>query len=135
MDVDDVTLVIRAFPIRVPGDSGPLPGETSWEVVAEEGGHTEPFVEYTSVTKSIRRVARFDAAVVKAAIEANNPTRIVLNHLDYTDAACVNARALTTKSIDYLKGVEDAIGRKVDFVGLGPDSLLEVRHQLLRLRA
>jgi adenylosuccinate synthase len=30
LDVDDVVMVIRAFPIRVPGNSGPLPNETSW---------------------------------------------------------------------------------------------------------
>ena len=35
MDVDNVVLVIRSYPIRVAGNSGPLPGETSWEAISE----------------------------------------------------------------------------------------------------
>ena len=38
LDVDEVVLVIRAFPIRVAGDSGPLPKETDWQTIAREGG-------------------------------------------------------------------------------------------------
>ena len=36
LDVDDVKMVIRTFPIRVAGDSGELPNETTWKAVAAE---------------------------------------------------------------------------------------------------
>ena len=83
MDVDEIVMVIRAFPIRVAGDSGPLPNEIDWETVTRESGSSEPIIERTSVTSKIRRVARFDPVIVQAAIEANAPTQIVLNHVDY----------------------------------------------------
>jgi adenylosuccinate synthase len=57
LDVDDVILTIRAFPIRVAGNSGPLVDEIDWQTVTAEGGHNQPVEERTSVTKCIRRVA------------------------------------------------------------------------------
>ena len=36
IDVDDVTMVIRSFPIRVAGNSGPLVDETTWEDIARK---------------------------------------------------------------------------------------------------
>src|ERR1700733_2776941 len=88
LDVQDVVLVLRSFPIRVAGDSGPFGApEITWQQIALEGGHQRPLVEYTSVTKKLRRVARFDSQIVREAIIANNPSMIVLNHLDYVDAA------------------------------------------------
>src|SRR6266511_5973741 len=50
LDVDEVVMVLRAFPIRVSGNSGPLPNETDWGNVSEESGSPIPLIEYTSVT-------------------------------------------------------------------------------------
>ena len=72
LDVDEVVLVIRAYPIRVAGDSGPIPKETTWEDVGRLTGQAD-LVERTTVTGRVRRVAQFDAAVVRAAIAANAP--------------------------------------------------------------
>src|SRR3984885_13475898 len=88
LDVQDVVLVLRSFPIRVAGDSGPFGApEITWQQIALEGGHQHPLDDNTSVTKKLRRVARFDSQIVREAIIANNPSMIVLNHLDYVDAA------------------------------------------------
>ncbi len=38
LDVDDVSLVIRSFPIRVEGNSGPLKDEINWATVSKELG-------------------------------------------------------------------------------------------------
>ena len=81
--VDEIVLVIRSFPIRVAGNSGKLENEIDWNELVYESGLPENFVEYTTVTKKIRRVARFDPGIVLQAITVNRPTRIVLNHLDY----------------------------------------------------
>jgi hypothetical protein len=49
---------------------------------------------------------------------------IVLNHVDYVDAsATVN---LTPKAESFVRQTADAIGQRIDFVGLGPDTLLPV---------
>ncbi len=124
LDVDDVVLVIRAFPIRVPGDSGPLPNETTWESVTSESGSTEPIEEFTSVTKRRRRVAHFDPAVVRAAIEANVPTRIVLNHLDYVDAPCQDPLHLTPRASSFVEFVDRSVGQPIDLIGTGPAVLV-----------
>lgn len=70
LDVDEVVLVIRAFPIRVAGDSGPLPRETTWKEVGSLTSRHE-LIELTTVTGRIRRVGEFHPAVVRAAIVAN----------------------------------------------------------------
>ena len=119
LDVDQIVLVIRAFPIRVAGCSGPLPNETTWDEIPQNRDG-QGIREYTSVTKEVRRVAKFDPEVVRAAIEANSPTTIVLNHLDYLDpAAKKNGRHSCTVE-QFLRKVENQIEAPVNFVGCGP---------------
>jgi adenylosuccinate synthase len=119
LDVDDVVLTIRAFPIRVAGNSGPLLGEIEWRTLTLEGKHSQPIEERTSVTKRVRRVARFDPGVVRKAIEVNAPTRIVLNHLDYIRSPRLEnwenpIRAFVSKA-------ERSIGESIQYLGFGPD--------------
>ena len=113
LDVDDVVLVIRACPIRVAGDSGPLPKETTWEDVGRLSGQTD-LVEKTTVTGRTRRVAYFDASVVRAAVTANAPTTVVLNHVDY----------FGPKAEEVVHEVEALIGRHVDWLGISPCELV-----------
>ena len=120
LDVDDVVLVLRAFPIRVPGNSGPLSGEIDWDVVTKESGNESSLVELTSVTRTVRRVARFEPEIVRQAIEANNPSRIVLNHVDYVDANCAKNNSLTELASEFVQEVELSIGRKIDYFGFSP---------------
>ena len=123
LDVDDVVMVVRAFPIRVPGNSGPLPDEISWETLAHESGHRSSIAEYTSVTKSLRRVARFDPEIVRGAIPINRPTRIVLNHVDYVDSECAATGRLTTRARSFVRDVTSSLHAPIDYVGFGPDHL------------
>ncbi len=120
LDVDQVVMVLRAFPIRVAGNSGPLPNETDWDTIARNSGYDSDLAERTTVTNMVRRVAHFDSTVVRAAIEANNPSHIVLNHLDYIDASCRKTHQLNSKTEQFVAHVEQEIGSKVDFVGFGP---------------
>lgn len=116
LDVRNIILVIRSFPIRVPGDSGPLPREVDWDTVTAEARSAKPIQEYTSVTNGVRRVARFDDGIVRGAIVANTPNMIVLNHLDYISEA-------GTRRARFVDDVERSIGQKIDYVGLGPEML------------
>jgi adenylosuccinate synthase len=124
LDVDDIVLVLRAFPIRVPGSSGPLPREIDWATVTRESASPVPLLEYTSVTGRIRRIARFDADIVNRAIRANCPTRIVLNHVDYVDASLHNGDQLTQSGATFVLSVEEAIGRDINYVGTSPTKLI-----------
>jgi adenylosuccinate synthase len=124
-DVDEVILVCRAFPIRVAGDSGPFSApELDWGTIAAEGNHPDPIAEFTSVTGRLRRVARFDPGIVREAIRANRPDKIVLNHVDYLDADC-SSEDLTTGATEFVATVGAEIGQPVDLVGTGPDELLQ----------
>jgi len=120
LDVDDVVLTIRAFPIRVEGNSGPLPDEIDWETVTREGGHQSLIQEKTSVTKRLRRVARFEPSIVRQAISINSPTRIVLNHLDYIGVMGENERQQGIGV--FIQHVEENINADITLVGFGPES-------------
>jgi adenylosuccinate synthase len=123
-DVDDITLVLRCHPIRVGGDSGPLKGETTWAEIAKTAGLPEDYRELTTATQRVRRVGTFDPDLVRRAIDANNPTCIVLNHFDYVDSGVRN-HLFNVRALEFLKMVENAIGRRIDLVGTSPARLIE----------
>jgi adenylosuccinate synthase len=134
-DVDEVVMVLRAFPIRVPGKSGPLVNEISWSEITAASGSSIPIIEHTSVTKTVRRVARFDPDIVQRAIMVNCPNVIVLNHVDYIDAGCRDGGNLTEKALHFVQEVESLISAQIDYVGVGPSVLLRnsKRNKNLRL--
>ncbi|MCB0339819.1 MAG: adenylosuccinate synthetase, partial [Bdellovibrionales bacterium] len=130
LDVDDVTLVIRSFPIRVAGDSGFLPNEVTWEYVASlTGRHAEDIQEYTTVTKKLRRVGMFDPAIVRAAIFANRPNRIVLNHVDYVGFA-QSLGDTESHASKFLAQVEQTIGQPIASVGFDELGILDTAGEL-----
>ena len=122
-DVDDVVLVIRSFPIRVGGNSGPLENEIDWPTLAIEAGLPPSYVEFTSATKRVRRVARFHPEIVRRAIVVNQPHRIAINHLDYVDPSAPTC-GLGPRGQDFLTKIEESIKQKVDLIGVGPDKIL-----------
>jgi adenylosuccinate synthase len=122
MDVDNVVLVIRSYPIRVAGNSGPLPGETTWEAISDSIETEADLREFTTVTNKLRRVGSFDASLVKAAVACNNPTAIVLNHLDYVGSSRAGSAECAAVA-SFVDSVEEAIGRRVEYVGFSPMSL------------
>lgn len=122
LDVDDVILVIRTFPIRVAGNSGPLFGETTWSDIAKQAGLPENHHELTTVTKKVRRIGQFDPRLVKRAIDVNNPTQIVLNHLDYVDVS-VQQNLFSRPVRAFVEEIELSLGRKINWLGTGPVKL------------
>jgi adenylosuccinate synthase len=134
MDVDDVVLVIRAFPIRVPGNSGPLPRESTWDAVTRASGSSVQLEELTSVTRSVRRVAMFDPAIVLGAIQSNRPTCIFLNHVDYFDRSPSSRDKLSPLMHTSVRVIEELINREIDFVGTSESVCLR-RETWLKQRA
>lgn len=120
LDVDEVILTIRAFPIRVAGTSGPLKNEITWKQLTEEAGFDEILQEKASVTKKVRRVAKYDPRIVKRAILINRPTCIVLNHLDYIPNN--NSHEAIKK---FVTEIEKSIDNDIKFLGFGPDTIIE----------
>ncbi|RWM71593.1 MULTISPECIES: adenylosuccinate synthetase [Mesorhizobium] len=123
-DVDDITMVIRSFPIRVAGDSGPLVGETTWSDIARITNREDTLAEYTTVTQKIRRVGVFDSIQVSRALRANNPHRLVLNHLDYLGSE--DQLHQTGSGVrSFVLKIQREIGRKVNWFGFSPIGVTE----------
>lgn len=119
-DVDDIILVIRTYPIRVSGNSGPMKNEITWEEVTRLSGSEMSVEEYTTVSKKKRRVAHFDPDIVKRAISYNKPTKIVLNHLDYIVRfnPYSGEDYPATKINSVIDTMSSSIGQNIDFIGL-----------------
>jgi adenylosuccinate synthase len=88
VDLFEVWVVFRPYPIRVAGNSGYLHGETTWDALG-----LEP--EYTTVTKKMRRVGQWDEVLAYDAMRANGgpggPVRVALTMADQIDRALVGA--------------------------------------------
>jgi adenylosuccinate synthase len=110
-DVEDIILVIRTYPIRVEGNSGKLENEISWDEL-------EQLPEFTSVTKKTRRIAKFDPKIVKKAIIANRPSKIILNHLDYIDEK---------QRTQFIKNVENSINQNINYYGVNAQCLMKIQ--------
>lgn len=110
-DVDEIILVLRTFPIRVEGNSGQLSNEITWSELQQ-------IPELSSVTKKTRRIAKFDPEIVKKAIIANRPTKIVLNHLDYVQKS---------QQETFLQNIEKQIDKNIDFIGVDEQWLIPMK--------
>ena len=124
LNVDDITMVIRSYPIRVAGDSGPLAGETTWEEVARKIGCQNDLREYTTVTGKLRRVGYFDPEIVRRALDVNMPNRLVLNHLDYVG----KKQDIEDEKSDvrkFINQIESDIDREVDWYGFSGSEIID----------
>jgi adenylosuccinate synthase len=121
--VTDIIMVIRTFPIRVWGNSGELPNEIDWETVRKESGYPFSIQEFTSVTRNLRRVARFDLEIVKKAYNANLKGEIALmgvDYLDYRNKSKNKFTDLTLKTQEYVFELERNLNISIKYIGTGP---------------
>ena len=135
--IDKIVLVLRTFPIRVGGTSGPFANESSWEEIQKLSGAPTVVPEYTSVTKRLRRVAKFDMDAVMKACRYNRPTSLAvmgLDRLDYANSGVRHMSALTSSAQRFLRDIESRTGVSVAFAGTGFGTLdvafpkLDVEH-------
>lgn len=121
--VSDIVMVIRTYPIRVGGNSGPLPDEIDWETIWRESNYPYKIQEFTSVTKRLRRVARFNNDIVDKAVLVNKPTEIALMGTDYIDFKNKSSRTfenLTSETKSFIFDLEERFGTKINYIGIGP---------------
>lgn len=133
VDEVEVWVVLRTFPIRIAGPSGPMYAETTWEeLAAQSGGHIQP--EITTVTQKTRRVGHWDTGLAQDAIQANggdDAVKIALTFFDYWYpgiAGETGIQKLTDMQWEQLERVEmDLNGAPVRLIGTGPDSVIDLR--------
>jgi adenylosuccinate synthase len=133
--VSEVILVIRTYPIRVGGPSGPLRDEIDWETVTRESGSRERIIEYTTVTHRPRRVGRFEMRAVEAAAQLNGATQIALTFVDYIDARnrdIVEYELLSKTAREFIDAVEAHTQLPVTLLSTGPDTSAMIDRRLKR---
>jgi len=127
--IDDVIMVVRTYPIRVAGNSGPLPKEISWKDLSRR--LNKPVVEKTTVTKKIRRVAEWDYEVVDRAVVLNDPSCIALNFLDYInpkDEGKTDINDISEESLFFTHLIEQRYNVPVTLLGTGgPNHIIDRR--------
>ena len=117
--------VLRTYPIRVFGNSGPmLAPEITWEEVAKRSGYAE-LNERTTVTKRVRRVSEFSWGLVDDAVRANGPTGIFITFIDYFDHRLRGAKTMLELStcqaaMDFVIKVERMLQVPVLGISTGP---------------
>lgn len=121
--VTDVLMVIRTFPIRVPGNSGPLPHEITWDDVTIESQSAEPISERTTVTQGLRRVARFSWDVIERSMRIGRPSQLALNFVDYLDArdfGRTHYDRLSERSRVFVEDLQSRLDAPIALLGTGP---------------
>lgn len=128
-DVDRTIIVMRTFPIRVAGNSGPFypdSEETSFEEIG-----VDP--ERTTVTKLVRRVATWSRqqALEAAWLNRARETEIALTFADYLCPALAGKSDLLGASDEelqtltrFLQDIVRSTGLHVTRIGTGPHSLI-----------
>ena len=132
--VTDVLMVVRTYPIRVAGTSGPMKNEISWEELSRRIG--KPVSEKTTVTKKIRRVAEWDDELFEQACLLNAPTEIALMFADYLDPAIYGITSIEdlTKSKAFMDFIDKHDLINLKYIGTGPDSMVEVENYGSQIR-
>ncbi len=129
----DIIGVVRSYPIRVAGNSGPFgedSEEISWEELTRRAGAKEPITEITSVTHKIRRVAIFSEKEFLRACRANRPTELAVTFADYLDWRCHENKRITRPVEDFIARLEELSGIPVTIVKTGPRTIIDFRgHQ------
>jgi adenylosuccinate synthase len=125
MVCDEIIMVVRTYPIRVAGNSGPMAGkELTWEEVTKRSKAPHPISEQTTVTKRTRRVCGFDFEPVREAVLMNRPTQLALTFVDYLDYAnhgVTEYNKLTKKSREWVEKLEELAGVPVTLIKTGID--------------
>lgn len=126
--VTDVLMVCRTYPIRVHGNSGPMKGEVEWGEIRDKNGE-QITPEKTTVTKKIRRIARWDDELFQQSCILNEPTEIALTFADYVDPElfnCADANRVveSEKLVSFM--FQHGLASKVKYIGTGPQTVVEI---------
>lgn len=130
--VTDVLMVVRTYPIRVAGNSGPMQNEITWEELSNRLGK-DVTPEHTTVTKKIRRIAEWDDELFKQSCLLNAPTEIALTFADYIDPELENTTDTDAllASTSFMEFIHKHNIRNIKYVGTGNKTVLEVKWKWL----
>lgn len=121
-----VILVVRTYPIRVAGPSGPFaPGsaEINWRDL-----NVDESLERTTVTKKVRRVATFSLSQVVEAAAVNGATEIALTFADYVQPDLYGKEhgKLDKKLRSMIRDIQRWTGLPVTMLGTSPSTIIRL---------
>lgn len=116
--VGRVIAVVRTYPIRVGGNSGPFGApELDWDEISRRAGR--PVLEKTTVTQKVRRVFEIDYARLEIMSKICRPTDVALTFADYVNPEIEGAtfddlkgRGLPRQLVEMIHKIEKAIKRR-----------------------
>jgi adenylosuccinate synthase len=120
--VRKVIMVVRSYPIRVQGTSGPMGHEISWADIASRSGIPRAELEaaeMSSVQHKLRRVAEFDWKLLRSSAQLNTPTDIALNFADYRAASNKEAyrfEQLDSETREFIEDIEAVTSAPVSLI-------------------
>ncbi len=115
-------MVVRTYPIRVQGGSGPIGHgkELTWEEVQKRSGVSDAqATELSSVTRQERRVGEFDWSLLRRSAELNSATDIALTFADYVNVRNRTAyryEQLTDETLQFVEEVESVTGASASLI-------------------
>lgn len=113
----EVWVVMRPYPIRVAGESGPMFQEKSWD----ELGLPE---EHTTVTNKVRRVGMWDQALAEAALIANGaPSPSVRVWFSMMDQVIPELKGVDDLGFWGTGGHQESVSRAFDVSALAQNEL------------
>lgn len=128
--IDEVIAVLRTFPIRVAGNSGPFYPD-SQETDFRKIGVQE---ERTTVTKLVRRIATFSMMQARDAVWLNSATRLALTFGDYIAPSLAGVSEFDEDAwqapdvrdlFGLVASIEQITGTSIQWIGTGPDSIID----------
>ena len=117
-----VIMVVRSYPIRVKGPSGPMGREIPWTKVARRSGQNVRQLrkqEHSSTSNKLRRVAEFNWTLLRNSASLNGPTDIALSFADYIRKENEHARRfeqLDETTIRFIEEIERVASAHVSLV-------------------
>ena len=127
--VTDVILVLRTYPIRVAGNSGPMKNEITWNELSSRIG-IDLTPEKTTVTKKVRRIAEWDDDLFYQSCILNEPTQFALTFADYVDPKLygVDSKEEVMKSEPLRQFLREhgLDCEKLKLISTGPSTMVEV---------
>lgn len=125
-DVTHILGVLRTYPIRVAGNSGPMEHETTWEVLG-----VQP--EHTTVTKKTRRVGEFEWKQLLKAVTINKPNGLAVSFLDYLwpKNGVEDDGEKRWREFQFLWQLKCMLGVDVYYGGTGPGQYKELWNEYL----
>lgn len=120
----DIYLVFRTYPIRWPGNSGPMGSpEITWDDVWARSGRGNGEPEMTSFNAAARRVSEFNWVEAERAVKINRPSMLCLSgldYLDYRDRGVGRFDDLTETSRTFIEQLESRTNTPVSLMSTGP---------------